>query len=176
MSGNKAEQRIDPRAFRDALGRFATGVTVITTVYEGDVHGMTANAFVSVSLGPPLVLISVDNRSRMNDLISKSGIYGVSVLSEDQEPLSRHFAGRPQEGLEVPFVWRNGVPLVAGTLARLVCGVEAIHPAGDHTLFLGRVGYLAHNDGAPLLFYTGSYLSPKVQLSDYSSLNDPSWW
>jgi flavin reductase (DIM6/NTAB) family NADH-FMN oxidoreductase RutF len=149
---------------------------VITTVHKGDVHGMTANAFVSVSLDPPLVLISVDNLSRMHHLISQSGIYGVSVLSDDQEPLSRHFAGRPQEGLEVSFVWSNGVPLVAHTLARLVCEVEATHPAGDHTLFLGRVGDLDYEDGAPLLFHTGSYRSLKVQLSDYSSLNDLSWW
>jgi len=95
---------IDPRQFRNALGRFASGVTVITTEHEGRTHGMTANAFVSVSLDPPLVLVSVDNRAQMHQLLALAPRYGVSVLAEDQEMLSNHFAGRATEGLQIPFV------------------------------------------------------------------------
>jgi len=162
------QTRIDPREFRRALGRFASGITVITTVHEGHVHGMTANAFVSVSLEPPLVLISVDNRANMNRLLPKSGRYGISILSDEQEDLSQHFAGRPKAGLEVPFVWRDGMPLLEGALAHLVCRVVDVHPAGDHTLYIGQVEYLDYSDGAPLLFYTGAYRCLEVQLWDHS--------
>lgn len=148
------------------LGRFASGVTVITTVHEGSIYGMTANAFVSVSLDPPLVLVSVGNRSTMHGVLPHSGRYGVSILGDKQKDLSKHFAGRPKEGLEIPFVWRHEVPLLDGALAHLVCQVVDEHPAGDHTLYIGHVEYLAYGGGAPLLFYTGSYRNLEVQLWD----------
>src|ERR1700726_2609568 len=88
----------DPRQFRHALARFASGVTVLTAQYEGQTHGMTANAFVSVSLDPPLVLVSLDNRSYMHRILPCVDCYGISVLAEDQERLSNHFAGRTVEG------------------------------------------------------------------------------
>lgn len=160
--------KIDPFEFRRALGRFASGITVITTVHEDKVHGMTANAFVSVSLDPPLVLISVDNRAKMNRVLPKSGRYGISVLSAEQEDLSQHFAGRPKEGLEVPFVWRKEMPLLEGALAHLVCRVVDIHPAGDHTLYIGQVEYLDYTNGDPLLFYTGTYRCLEVPIWDHS--------
>ncbi len=95
----KGAPPFDPRQFRSALGRFASGVTVVTARYEDQTHGMTANAFVSVSLDPPLVLVSLDNRSYMHRILPKLGHYGVSVLAEDQERLSNHFAGRTSEGM-----------------------------------------------------------------------------
>jgi len=175
---NQLEQtEIDPREFRRALGRFASGVTVITTEHEGQAHGMTANAFVSVSLDPPLVLVSVDNRARLHGILPRSGRYGVSVLSAGQEDLSRHFAGRPQPGLEVPFVWRGGIPLLEGALAHLVCRVVDEHPTGDHTLYIGLVECLAQREGAPLLFYTGEYRCLEVQIhSLYELLDHPFVW
>ena len=97
----------DARQFRNALGRFASGVTIITASYEGQTHGMTANAFVSVSLDPPLVLVSLDNRSYMHKVLPSAGYYGVSVLAENQERLSNHFAGRTQEGLHIRFTTRD---------------------------------------------------------------------
>jgi flavin reductase (DIM6/NTAB) family NADH-FMN oxidoreductase RutF len=160
--------KIDPLDFRRTLGRFASGITVITTRHEGDVHGMTANAFVSVSLDPPLVLVSVDNRARMNEVLPKSGRYGVSILSDRQEDMSQHFAGRPKEGVEVPFIEREGIPLIDGALAHLVCEVVDEHPAGDHTLYIGRVEYLDYHDGAPLLFYTGTYRNLEIEILDHS--------
>lgn len=161
-------QRIEPLEFRRTLGRFASGITVVTTEHEGTVHGMTANAFVSVSLDPPLVLVSVDNRTKMHEVLPKSGRYGVSILNNSQEDLSQHFAGRPRDGTEVCFVRRRGVPLLEGALAHLVCGVVDVHPAGDHTLYIGHVEYLDYDDGAPLLYYTGAYRHLEVQLWDHS--------
>jgi flavin reductase (DIM6/NTAB) family NADH-FMN oxidoreductase RutF len=118
---------------------------------------MTANAFLSVSLDPPLVLISVGTRAQMHTLLKEGDRYGVSILSEDQELLSRHFGGRPVEWLDVPFVWEQGVPLIRGAVAHLIARVVDAHPAGDHTLFIGRVEYLDAKEGYPLLFYGGSY-------------------
>jgi flavin reductase (DIM6/NTAB) family NADH-FMN oxidoreductase RutF len=162
---------VDPRRFRETLGRFASGITVVTTMHEGEVHGMTANAFVSVSLDPPLVLVSVDNRANMHDILPKSKRYGVSILAEEQQALSQHFAGQPQEGLEVPFVRRNEVPVLAGAVAHLVCRVVDEYAAGDHTLYIGQVEYLDYRDGAPLLFYTGKYQNLEVQIRE-----TPFWW
>ncbi len=152
-----SEGAFDARAFRNALGRFATGLTVLTTEVEGAVRGMTANAFTSVSLDPPLVLVAVGRQARMHAHLLQTPRFGVSVLSEDQVALAWHFAGRPQEGLEPAFLWRAGIPLVEHALAHLVCSVETTHPGGDHTLFLGRVASLWHRDGSPLTFYRGRF-------------------
>ncbi|MBZ5575384.1 MAG: flavin reductase family protein [Acidobacteriia bacterium] len=139
------------------MGRFASGVTVVTTRYEDRPHGMTANAFVSVSLDPPLVLVSLDNRSNMHRLLPATLRYGVSVLAEHQEKLSNHFAGRTVEGLHLRFVERQGVPLLEGAVAYFVVQVIDAHPAGDHTLYIGRVEHFESNDERPLLFYSGQY-------------------
>jgi flavin reductase (DIM6/NTAB) family NADH-FMN oxidoreductase RutF len=147
----------DTRTFRNALGRFATGVTVITSLEHDRPHGMTANAFVSVSLAPPLILISLDNRSNMNRILPSSGRFGVSVLAEDQETLSTHFAGRPQEDLEIPFVARGGIPVIDGAVAHFVARVADIHPAGDHTLYIGEVEHFEFREDRPLLFHAGKY-------------------
>lgn len=172
MKGRNVERtdeiRIDPREFRRTLGRFASGITVVTTKNEGEVYGMTANAFVSVSLDPPLVLVSLDNRAKMNSILPESKRYGVSILNNGQEHLSQHFAGRPKEGLDVPFEEKMGMPVLEGVLARLVCRVVDEHPAGDHTLYIGRVEYLDYSSGAPLLFYTGGYRHLELDLSDHS--------
>jgi flavin reductase (DIM6/NTAB) family NADH-FMN oxidoreductase RutF len=162
------ETQIDPLEFRRTLGRFASGITVITTTHEGEVYGMTANAFVSVSLNPPLVLVSLDNRSNMHKILPKSKRYGVSILSNEQEHLSQHFAGRPREDTEVPFVWKHDMPLLDEALAHLVCRVVDEHPAGDHTLYIGQVEYLDYASGAPLLFYTGTYRRLEIDLWDHS--------
>ena len=163
MEGTK----IDPLEFRRTLGRFASGITVITTVLDGQTYGMTANAFVSVSLDPPLVLVSIDERAKMNGILPQSKRYGVSILSDQQEYFSQHFAGRPKHGVDVPFFERGGVPLLDGALAHLVCEVVDVHPAGDHTLYIGRVEYLDYHDGAPLLFFTGAYRNLEVHLWDH---------
>ncbi len=148
---------IDVQLFRQTLGRFATGVTVITIAHDEHAHGMTANAFMSVSLQPPLVLISVGQHAHMYKRLAVGARYGVSMLSDDQEALSRHFGGRPMDGLEIAFVWENGVPLLKGAIAHLVARVVDVHPAGDHTLFIGQAEYVQVRQGSPLLFYASSY-------------------
>jgi len=115
----------DTTRFRSALGRFASGVTVVTAQHEEHPHGMTANAFVSVSLDPPLVLVSLGNRSNMHRILPGIGRYGVTVLAEDQEALSNHFAGRSVDGLHIPFIMRDGVPLLDGGVAHFFDAARA---------------------------------------------------
>lgn len=148
---------IDALQFRRTLSRFATGVTVITVPHGEHVHGMTANAFMSVSLNPPLVLISVAHHAQMFKLLGPDSRYGVSILSDDQEGLSRHFGGRPLDGLEISFVYEQGVPLLKGAIAHIVARVVDVHQAGDHTLFIGEVLHIQSRYGRPLVFYSGSY-------------------
>ena len=144
------------KELRRVMGRFATGVTVVSTVERETIHGMTANAFLSVSLHPPLVLVSL-GRCRMNELLPRTGRYGVSVLTNGQEELAAHFAAQRQASVDPTFVWRKGIPLLDGALAHLVCRVVDCHPAGDHMLWIGEVEDLAHRDAEPLLFYTGRF-------------------
>jgi flavin reductase (DIM6/NTAB) family NADH-FMN oxidoreductase RutF len=145
-------------ALRRMLGMFATGVTVITTLKGEQVHGMTANAFMSVSLEPPLVLISVDRRTKMCNILHEGMHYGVSVLCETQSALSDRFAGRQGENLPEPrFSVVHETPLVDGALAHFVARVEKSYWGGDHSLFLGRVEYARQNAGTPLLFHGGRY-------------------
>jgi flavin reductase (DIM6/NTAB) family NADH-FMN oxidoreductase RutF len=145
------------REFRNALARFATGVTVVTALQNGKVHAMTANSFVSVSLDPPLVLVSLDNRSHMHQILPSVGRYGVSVLAEHQKTLSDHFAGKPIEETNIRFTNQAGATLLDGALAHFVVKVFGAHPAGDHTLYVGCVEYFEYREDRPLLFYAGRY-------------------
>jgi len=146
-------------ALRSTLGMFATGVTVITTLKAGQVHGMTANAFMSVSLDPALVLVSIDRRTKMCGLLYEGSRYGVSVLCETQSELSDRFAGRAVNSAEPRFDVVRDTPLVDGALAHFVARVERSYWGGDHSLFLGRVEYARQHSGAPLLFHGGHYVS-----------------
>ncbi len=144
------------RELRAVMGRFATGVTVVTTTHRDTIHGMTANAFLSVSLRPPLVLVSL-GRCRMSEMLPRTGRYGVSVLASDQEHLAAHFAGQGVSPTPPEFVWHNDLPLLSGALAHVGCRVVDVHAAGDHVLWIGEVEHLGHRDGEPLLFYTGRF-------------------
>ena len=145
-------------AFRRTLGMFATGVTILTTRVGEQVHGMTANAFMSVSLRPPLVLISIDRRARMYDLLHEGRRFGVNVLEAHQTGLSDRFAGRIRDDLPEPqFEVVRDTPLVVGALAHLVARVVRSYWGGDHSLFLGQVEYAHHGVGRPLLFHGGRY-------------------
>ena len=147
----EGEEGEDPvLAFRRTLGMFATGVTVITTTSADQVHGMTANAFMSVSLRPPLVLISVDGRAKMHAMLNEGKRIGISVLSEDQESLSDRFAGRPGgTGPEPSFDVVRETPLVEGALAHLVARVTRSYWGGDHSLFLALRGVRPLRAGEP---------------------------
>jgi flavin reductase (DIM6/NTAB) family NADH-FMN oxidoreductase RutF len=144
------------RALRQVMGRFATGVTVVTTVERNTIHGMTANGFLSVSLRPPLVLVSL-GRCRMAEMLPRTGRYGISVLAHDQEHFAAHFAAQKPSPHAPEFVWHEGLPLLDGALAHVACRVVDVHAAGDHVLWIGEVEHLHHQDGEPLLFYTGRF-------------------
>jgi flavin reductase (DIM6/NTAB) family NADH-FMN oxidoreductase RutF len=145
-------------AFRRTLGMFATGVTIITTRSADQVHGMTANAFMSVSLRPPLVLVSVDRRARMSNLLHEGTKLGVNVLEAGQAVLSDHFAGRAVDAHTEPrFELVHDTPLVEGALAHLVARIVRSYWGGDHSLFLGQVEYARYGEGEPLLFHGGRY-------------------
>ncbi len=145
-------------AFRRTLGMFATGVTILTTRVGEQVHGMTANAFMSVSLRPPLVLISVDRRARMYGLLHEGRRFGVNVLEAHQTGLSDRFAGRSRDEQPAPqFEVVHDTPLIEGALAHLVSRVVRSYWGGDHSLFLGHVEYARYGEGEPLLFHGGQY-------------------
>ncbi len=150
---------VDGRAFRRVMGRFATGVTVLTTQVGREMHGMTANALTSVSLDPPLVLICLDGKTHMLGLLRQSGTFAVNVLGEQQAHVSDYFAKRPVPVPEERFVpWECG-PRLSSCLAAVACRVETSVEAGDHTVVIGRVVALFEGDPAarPLLFFGGSY-------------------
>jgi flavin reductase (DIM6/NTAB) family NADH-FMN oxidoreductase RutF len=148
---------MDDRLFRTAMGKFATGVTVIATDVEGDVHGMTANAFMSVSLSPKLVVISIGEKAKILEKIKQSQSFSVNILAADQQELSMIFAGQIKEPREVIFDRLDGKPVLAGAVAQIACEVSAEHVEGDHTLFIGRVTDIKLEDVEPLLFFSGRY-------------------
>lgn len=154
---------MDSREFRNAMGKFATGVTVISTDVDGDYHGMTANGFMSISLDPALVAISIGERAQTLKLIQESKRFGVSILAKEQLDISKRFAG--QVNVEEPFQFdvSNGFPVVAGALVQIICRVEQEIQAGDHTIFLGHPEQVYVKDGEPLLFASGQYASLNPQ-------------
>ena len=161
--------------FRKALGRFASGITVLTVAKEdgaiqarsaspsGGVHGMTANSFSSVSLVPPQVLVCVGEKAHALELLHAAGRFGITVLREDQQPLSDYFAYGPQdaaEGERIGVRFRHsarGTPLLEGGLATLDCKVVAAHLSGDHTVFIGEVEEMCWTEGNPLLYFAGQH-------------------
>lgn len=151
---------VDDASFRLALAQFATGVTVVLTRdAAGAPAGLTVSAFSSVSLDPPLVLVCVDFRSDAHDPLAQSRVFGISVLNEAQEDISRRFACRGPEKFE-GFVLEHGAMgalLVPGAVAHLECSVVGAHRAGDHTVFVGEVRVIRVNRGRPLVYHCGGY-------------------
>ena len=148
----------DTRAFRDALGRFATGVTVVTVLGDDGPMGMTANSFASVSLDPPLVLWSPARSSSRFERFAGAVNYAIHVLDADQIDLSARFSrgGAGFDGLAYRST-PEGVPLLAGALARFDCRVHAVHEGGDHAIVVGRVLRASARAGDPLLFALGRF-------------------
>jgi flavin reductase (DIM6/NTAB) family NADH-FMN oxidoreductase RutF len=161
---------IDRALFRRVMGAFATGVTVITTEVKGEIRGMTANAFMSGSLDPPLCVVSVGNRARIHPCLIESGFFGVSILAKDQERLSTHFSGGPVADLAPQFVRVGRTPLLTGAAATIAADIVASHDCGDHTLFVGRIVHLAALARPPLVVHEGRYAS-----LSYSQERAPEW-
>jgi flavin reductase (DIM6/NTAB) family NADH-FMN oxidoreductase RutF len=162
----------DARQFRTALGRFATGIVVVSARVGALRHAMTANAFMSGSLEPPLVLVSIGCRARMHALLEQGDAFGIAVLTEAQERHSRHFAGQRVDRFEPVFRELAGVPVLAAGAARIAARIVHRYGCGDHTLFVGKVEALELDEQAqPLLFYAGKYatlgssrdISPRTQ-------------
>ncbi len=146
------------------MGQFATGVTIITVDLEGEVHGMTANAFASVSLDPPLVLVCVDHATRTHAHLHAKKRFGINVLREDQRTISEYYARaeRDHEHAEAEAGARfdrtgQGTPMLHGSLAFLECRLNSAEVAGDHTIFIAEVEDVVVREGEPLLFFRGKY-------------------
>lgn len=151
---------IDPASFKRALGQFATGITVITCRdTEGHPLGLTVNAFCSVSLDPPLVLVCIDHRSGANHGIRDSEVFALSILSEHQEEWSRRFAKPgPEKFQGAHFTTsQHGLLLVPDALVQMECRVRAAHLAGDHTIYVGEILNLQVAPGRPLVYHAGHY-------------------
>lgn len=150
--------------FRKAMGAFATGVTIITVDLEGTVHGMTANAFASVSLDPMLVLVCVDHSTRTHAHLHAKKRFGINVLAEEQRAISEYYARpeRTHENAETEASarfdrTRHGTPMLHGSLAYLECRLHSAQEAGDHTIFIAEVEDVIVREGNPLLFFRGKY-------------------
>ncbi len=156
---------VDPVMYRRVVGRFATGVTVVTAAVDGEQHAMTCNSFTSVSLQPVLVLFCAEKIARFHDAARKSGAWAVSVLNDEQQELSRRFAvrGRPLEDQfsDIPHSVGplTGAAVVDGALAALECRTVSTMDAGDHTVFLGEVLGVSvpEPEAEPLVYYEGRY-------------------
>ena len=151
---------IDPDEFRAVLGRFASGVTVATARDgHGRDHGMTCSAFCSVSLVPPLVLACIDRAADMHAILRSASHFGVSILEEGQEALSRRFAELPSGRFDGVGYTRaeSGVILLDDAIAHLECTVLSTHDAGDHMICVGQVEWAEYRQERPLLYYRGGY-------------------
>ncbi|MEK3934346.1 flavin reductase family protein [Sporosarcina sp. FSL W7-1349] len=153
---------MDPREFRNCMGRFATGVTVVTCSTENGNHGITANSFTSVSLDPPLVLVSIDRKTKAFHHM-KDNSFTVNILTSSQEEVALHFAGRPQE-ME-PIEWVNGEHAVrlSESLAYIECTPWAEYDGGDHILYVGLVRNFQYTDADALTYYAGKFGSSAAQ-------------
>jgi flavin reductase (DIM6/NTAB) family NADH-FMN oxidoreductase RutF len=155
---------LSPAEFRRAMGCFATGVTIITLDLEGEVHGMTANAFASVSLNPPLMLVCVDHSARTHAHVHAKKRFGINILAEDQrviseyyaQPVATHAHAEAEAGARFDRT-ANGTPVLHGALAYLECRLRSAQDAGDHTIFIAEVEAVVVRPGEPLLYFRSQY-------------------
>jgi flavin reductase (DIM6/NTAB) family NADH-FMN oxidoreductase RutF len=154
---------IDPRTFRQTVGQFVTGVTVIAMEVDGSIRALTANSFTSLSLNPPLVLFCLGKGTKAGQLIHQVTEFSVNILSQDQQPLSSYFAGAWKGDNPPPFSFTRseGGPRLDGSVAAIGCQVEAVHEGGDHWIVVGEVVavYRSELPRAPLVFFGGRYSS-----------------
>jgi flavin reductase (DIM6/NTAB) family NADH-FMN oxidoreductase RutF len=161
----------DDRTFRDAMGMFASGVTIVTVGLPDGPHGMTANAVMSVSLDPPLIAVAIDNRAFTNRLVGRERHFAINILSDDQIELATRFATRDARGEEL-FAGlehtpsEHGDPLLAGAIGQFACEVVGEHVEGDHTVWIGRALSFTHSsaNGNPLVFHRGYFSSTSCHL------------
>jgi 3-hydroxy-9,10-secoandrosta-1,3,5(10)-triene-9,17-dione monooxygenase reductase component len=155
-------RNVGPDRFRSVMGRFATGVTVVTASASDGPVGMTANAVCSLSLDPVLLLVCFDNEARTLPVVREVGRFGVNVLRADQQDLARLFASKRPEHekfADVPHTVHDGIPVIEGALAWVGCRLERVIAGGDHTIGIGAVEAAEAGPGEPLLWFRGSYRS-----------------
>ncbi len=158
MSVVSSDAPLDSRVFRKVMGRFPTGVAVVTFLRDDEPAGITVNSFLPVSMDPPLVLVSLRRESSVVHHLQVGDRYGVNFLSEAQQQLGAHFAGSPVAELSVDYRVQHDVPLIPGSLAHIVARVVDVHEAGDHYLYIAAVEYLWQGtETQPLIFYSGRY-------------------
>ena len=157
LMAGEAAPAIDPKLFRRVMGSFASGVTVVTTVADGQVRGMTVSAFMSGSLDPPLCVISIRKVARMHPLLVAAGHFGVSILAKTQEGISKHFAGAPIPDVVPELSWAGRTPLIANATAVIAADVVAQYDCGDHTLVVGHIRHMAAAGFSPLVVHDGRY-------------------
>ncbi|WP_124396318.1 3-hydroxy-9,10-secoandrosta-1,3,5(10)-triene-9,17-dione monooxygenase reductase subunit [Rhodococcus wratislaviensis] len=158
--GAVAAEAIDPRRFRTVLGQFCTGVTIITTVDDGEPVGFACQSFAALSLEPPLVLFCPTKTSRSWAAIERSGVFCVNVLAEEQQSTCARFGSRePDKFAGIDWTASPlGSPILTGSLAHIDCSLESVHDGGDHWVVFGRVSSLSEiREERPLLFYRGQY-------------------
>lgn len=158
----KSTTTVEPETFRKVMGRFASGVTVVTTCQGDQRAGITVNAFCSVSLDPPLVLVCIEQRNYTHDLVSESGIFAVNILSSAQADISRCFASQSDAKFRdfcgvSTHQEATGAPVFDTCVAFVDCQLVAMYPGGDHSIFVGRVQALGSSEEAPLLYYRARY-------------------
>ena len=156
----KGAAAVTSEEFRRACGRFATGIAIASVLDAGGwPHGLTVNSFTSVSLEPPLILVSLGHAVTAIAHFRASNYFGINVLSAEQQPLSDRFARKGQDRFD-GLAWRRGVtgvPLLPGVLAAIECAVYRIVPMGDHDLFIGEMMHVSVGEGDPLLYFASSY-------------------
>ncbi|MER5183311.1 flavin reductase family protein [Streptomyces sp. NPDC002896] len=156
---SSAVAAVDPMTMRRTMGRFATGVAVVTTSADGVPHGMTVNSLTSVSLEPPLLLVCLTTGARTTEAVTTAGKFAVNILSARQEHLALRFAKRGTDhfaGLDIVY-GRHQVPVIPGAFAHLECAVERHFVAGDHIVVIGKVLEVCERDGEPLGFIGGAF-------------------
>lgn len=152
---------MNDRLFRDAMGKFATGITVVTGSFGEKIHGMTVNAFMSVSLQPKLIAISIDEKASMYNKLQKLERFGVSILNENQKELSMIYAGQQEKVSESAYDYLDGAPVIKNALANLSCQVCNEVKAGDHIIYIAKVRDLKVMEGDPILYFGSKYRSLK---------------
>jgi len=154
---------IDHRLFREAMGKFATGITVVTTLNDQEIVGMTVNAFMSISLDPKLIAISIDESATMYNILPQTKQFGVSILRKEQKDLAMIFAKQKEKDRDIDYIYRHHTPVLKNSLATLSCQVKQQIKAGDHKIFIGEVKDLQIKDGKPLLYYDSNYQTVQSQ-------------
>lgn len=148
---------MNERLFRDAMGKFATGITIVTMEDETGPRGMTVNAFMSLSLDPMLIAVSIDEKASMYEALQQTDKFGVSILKDSQVDYSRYFARQIDLEEEVNYTYQDDVPVLSEALATVTCRVQQQIKAGDHMIFIGEVTAIQINEGKPLIFFGGNY-------------------